>query len=280
MANEDQARYWNEEGGPRWVANERSFDVMLEPFGVALQDAADPRVGEHVLDIGCGFGTTTLAMATAVGPTGRVMALDLSDVMLARVRSRAAAAGLGNVITHVGDAQTDALPAHHFHLAVSRFGVMFFDDPVAAFANVGRSLRPGGRLSFVCWQPVTAIEWMAVPLTAIARVTGAGLPAPSRRPGPNAFGDGDYVRTIVQTAGFADVKVTSFTAPVVMGGGDGLDAAVEHCESTGEVKRTLAALDDDQRAAASGLVRDALAAHLVDGRVVLGGAAWVVTART
>jgi SAM-dependent methyltransferase len=278
VANDDQARFWNEDGGPRWVAHEQWLDVMLEPYGAALDAATAPGPGDHVLDVGCGFGTTTLAMARAVGSAGRVMALDLSEVMVARVRARATDAGLANVITRVADAQTDPLPATHFAVAVSRFGVMFFDDPAAAFANIRAALQPGGRLAFICWQPVAANELGSLVLKAMEPVTGAP-PPPMRRPGPYALGDGVFVRTVLDDAGWTAVDISAVEAPVVMGGGEGLDAAVTHCTWMSEVKRALGELDDERREEALALLRDALATRLVDGRVVLAGAAWLVTAR-
>jgi SAM-dependent methyltransferase len=277
VANEDQARFWNEDGGPRWVAHERWFDVMLEPFGAALGAAAGAQPGDDVLDVGCGFGTTTLSMARAVGPEGRVMALDLSDAMVARVRARADAEGFTNVIVRAADAQTDALPAHHFDLVVSRFGVMFFDDLTAAFANIRSSLRPGGRLAFVSWQPLAANELGSVVLKAMEPVTGPPGP-PVQRPGPYGLSDDRLVYTVLTTAGYTDVELRSVEAPVVMGGGEGLDAAVTHCMWMGEVRRVLGQLDDAGQADAKALVRTALETRLVDGRVVLAGAAWVVTA--
>jgi SAM-dependent methyltransferase len=278
VPNEDQARFWNEDGGPRWVAHEQWFDTMLEPFGAALDAAADVQPGDHVLDVGCGFGTTTLALARAVGPEGRVMAVDLSDVMVERVRARATDRGLTNVITRVADAQTDPLPASHFRVAVSRFGVMFFDDLTAAFANIRTSLQPGGRLVFICWQPVAANELGSLVLTAMQPITGA-LPPPGRRPGPYALGDDELVRTVLRDAGYEAVEVQSVKAPVVMGGGEGLDAAVTHCTWMSEIRRALADLDDERRAQALDRLRAALATRLVDGRVVLAGATWLVTAR-
>jgi SAM-dependent methyltransferase len=278
VANDDQARFWNEDGGPRWVAHEQWFDTMLEPFGAALDAAADAQPGDHVVDVGCGFGTTTLALARAVGPEGRVMAVDLSDVMVERVRARATDNGLTNVIARVADAQTDPLPASHFAVAVSRFGVMFFDDLTAAFANIRTSLQPGGRLVFICWQPVAANELGSLVLTAMQPVIGA-LPPPVQRPGPYALGDDELVRTVLRDAGYEAVEVGSLKAPVVMGGGEGLDAAVTHCTWMSEIRRVLADLDDERRVQALDRLRAALATRLVDGRVVLTGAAWMVTAR-
>jgi SAM-dependent methyltransferase len=278
VANEDQARFWNEDGGPRWVAHEQWFDTMLEPFGAVLDAAADVHLGDHVLDVGCGYGTTTLALARAVGPEGRVMAIDLSDVMVERVRARATDRGLTNVIARVADAQTDPLPAAHFAVAVSRFGVMFFDDFTAAFANIRASLRPAGRLVFICWQSVAANELGSLVLTAMRPVTGAS-PPPVQRPGPYALSDDELVRTVLRDAGYEAVDVQSVKAPVVMGGGEGLDAAVTHCTWMSEVRRALADLDDERRVQALDLLRGALATRLVAGRVVLAGAAWLVTAR-
>ena len=183
-----------------------------------------------MLDVGSGFGTTTLELARAVGEQGRVMALDVSEPLMARLRSRTAAEAVSNIISHVGDAQTEVLPAEHFRLVVSRFGVMFFDDPTAAFANIHEALRPDGRLVFVCWQPLAVNEWVAAPLDAMAPVDRADRPSPPPGgPGPFGLATQEVLHEVLDGAGFSDVELTSIERPVVMGGDEGLDAAVEHC---------------------------------------------------
>jgi SAM-dependent methyltransferase len=277
VANDDQARYWNEHGGPSWVANELWFDTMLRPYEEALEVAAAPAFGEYVVDIGCGFGTTTLAMARAVGEEGRVVACDISEVMGDRVRSRATAEGLTNVLVQVGDVQTEPLPADEFHLAVSRFGVMFFDDPVAAFTNVRESLRRGGRLVFTCWQSRAANEFATAVWEAVAPVGSTATPV--QGPGPFAFGDEGFVREVLRGAGFGDVRVDPVSKPIVMGGGAGVDAALAQCSGMSEATQAMSGLDEAGRAEALDRLRAMLAAHLVDGAVQLGSAGRVVTAR-
>src|SRR3954452_15079730 len=266
MPNEEMRRFWSEEGGPTWVQHEERHDAMLAPFEELLEMAADPSPGEHVLDVGCGFGTTTVAMARAVGADGRVMALDLSDAMLARTGERAAEAGLGNVIVRQADAQTERLPAGHFHLVVSRFGVMFFDDPAAAFANLARALVPQGRLAFVCWQALAANEWMARPLAAIDAALASDAPParPSHAPGPFAFGDGERLRAILEAAGFAQITLRDEGADVLLGGGR-LDEAVEQAMSGTEARRRLAGVEGERYAEVKAAVRAALAPYEHDG---------------
>ena len=279
MPNEEQVRYWNEEGGPDWVAHERRQDLMIAPFNAVLLDAADAQLGEHVLDVGSGFGTTSLPLARAVGDHGRVMALDVSEAMIARLRSRAAAEAVGNIISHVGDAQTEVLPAGHFRLIVSRFGVMFFDDPTAAFANIHEALRPDGRLVFVCWQALAANEWAAGPLAVMAPVIGPIAEMPAGRPGPFGLADEEVLHEVLDGAGFSDVVLTKIERPVVMGGGEGLDAVVEHCAGTGAARRALAAVEPEQREVAVALLRQYLVERLADDRITFDGAVWLVRAR-
>src|SRR6188768_125250 len=172
IANTDCFDAWNGDSGQRLAEEADRRDRVLAPFAEVLLDAAGLSLGERVLDIGCGCGATTLAAARAVGRDGQAVGADLSAPMLGVARSRAERAGLPNAAFAVADAQTDDLAAlgrderRPYDLAISRFGVMFFDDPPAAFANIRAAVRPGGRLAFVCWGPLPHQEWLTVPLGA------------------------------------------------------------------------------------------------------------------
>jgi ubiquinone/menaquinone biosynthesis C-methylase UbiE len=171
--------------------------------------------GERALDLGCGCGATTLELARRVGPGGSVLGVDLSEPMLARARERAA--GLGQVEFRAADAQTADLGAASFDLAYSRFGVMFFADPPAAFANVRRALRPAGRLGFVCWQEMRKNPYMFEPVAAAARhVTLPPPPAPDA-PGPFAFADAARVRAILERAGFGRIEIAPWAGEIGLG---------------------------------------------------------------
>ena len=163
--NAQQVEYWNTQGA-RWVEVGPRIDAQLEPLGLATIERAAVRVGERVLDVGCGCGQATLQLAERVGATGSVLGSDISEPMLARARERAGEAGLENVEFRQGDAQTEPFPESHFDLIFSRYGVMFFADSEAAFANLRVALRPGGRLVFVCWQELGKNPWLEQPLGA------------------------------------------------------------------------------------------------------------------
>jgi ubiquinone/menaquinone biosynthesis C-methylase UbiE len=170
-ANESQFDAWNGESGRRWVATADERDRVLAPVGEALLAVADTRPGMRVLDIGCGCGSTTLMAADSVGNNGSAIGIDLSGPMLELARERANAAGTVNASFVQGDAQTHAFEAEAADLIISRFGTMFFADPKAAFANIARALRPGGRLCIATWQPLAANEWLIVPGSALLRHT-------------------------------------------------------------------------------------------------------------
>jgi SAM-dependent methyltransferase len=260
------------------VAHEVRQDIMLAPFDKVLLSAAAPQAGERVLDVGCGFGTTTLEVARAVGEQGRVVALDVSETMMARLRSRAAAEDVTNVVPLVGDAQTDELPGAYFDLVVSRYGVMFFDDPVAAFANIREAMRRDGRLAFVCWQPLAVNEFMAAPLAAMRDVIGP-VSTPAGVPGPFAFSDQELVRKILTDAGYRSIVITGVERPMVMGGGESVEAVVEHGTDSGPARRALAEVTPQEDARARALLRAMIEARPAPDRFTFTGATWLVTAR-
>ncbi len=248
------------------------FDAVRR--GLLLQ--ADPRPGHRVLDIGCGTGSSTLALARSVGAGGRVVALDVSGPMLARARERAREAGLADRIDFIeGDAQLHDLAPARCDLLFSRFGVMFFADPVAAFRNLGRALVPGARLAFVAWQDVPSNAWVAQPLAAIAGAVPALPPLPPEAPGPFAFADRARVIGILEAAGFRDVAARSLESELTLGAD--VDAAVVMALEIGPPSRAIRLGGEPARRAAEPLLRELFARHLGPGGVTFGSAAWLFT---
>lgn len=274
--NVEQSEYWGGTGGEHWVREQARYDRMSAGFGDRIVQVLAPRPGERILDVGCGNGALSLAVGPLVVPDGTVVGLDISRPMLGVATGRARAAGLGNVRFERGDAQVHVLPEARFDAAVSRFGVMFFDDPQRAFANLARSLRSGGRLVIACWQDLAANEWLMVPVAAAL----AHVPMPDldelAGPGPFSLADPDHVRTILGGAGLTDGGVEDFRCPMWLGAT--VDDTVEFMQGTDMAASLLAHVDDVAAAAAWQAVRGAMAPHAGPDGVVLGGAAWIVTA--
>lgn len=280
------AEHWNGRGGSAWVAQQEILDRVVRPLGELALDAARLAPGERVLDVGCGCGDTTLAVGERVGPSGRVVGVDVSGPMLERARERLAEAkGDRAETTFVLADATTFEPEGSFDVAVSRFGVMFFDDPTRAFANIARALRPGGRLAFVCWRPLAENPWAAMPLAAVGTVTALPPKAPEGTPGPFAFADAARVTRILEAAGFEGVRVTPEDRDVPLGPhgpGTTRAAVVDYLQQIGPAARVIAELDDAGKAAARGAI-EARVAELParaadDASVWLGAAVWIVTA--
>lgn len=207
VANTAMQQYWNEFAGPRWVARQEAQELRNVEMLEQLLAAAAPLPGERVLDIGCGTGVTTIPYARAVGPTGHVTGADISRPMLEAARRRVDKAGLSNVELLLADAQVHVFSPESHDLLTSRLGVMFFADPVAAFRNLIRALRPGGRLVMAVWATLDEnIHWK-IPFEIAVRHVGPPAPQPPRAPGPHAFGDRDYLRGILDEAGFAAIAI-------------------------------------------------------------------------
>lgn len=278
MANETQREYWNSAPGQRWVTLQRAFDRSFEELSEALFGAAGLRGGERVLDVGCGSGATTLEAARRAGPSGSALGVDVSEPLLALARERAAGAGLRNVAFVLADAQTEPFSRRAYDLLVSRLGVMFFDDPVAAFCNLRQALRPGGRLCFVCWAPLSLNPWFELPLAAGVRLLGEPDPQPPRAPGPMAFSDQRYVRDILVRAGFGRVEVAE--ARLILHGHATVEEEAAFALAAGPLARLLTAKNAGPQARES-IARDvaaALAPFLTEDGVRTPGAFHLVAA--
>ncbi|MBI5504213.1 MAG: class I SAM-dependent methyltransferase [Deltaproteobacteria bacterium] len=254
------------------------LDLQLAQLSVTAVDATGARAGDAVLDVGCGCGASTLALAARVGERGRTVGLDISAPMLDLACERARKEKLGNVTFECADAQVHPFAAD-FDVVFSRFGVMFFDDPVAAFANMRSALRDGGRLAFVCWQPIQKNPWMSVPVMAALRHMTIPLPASPHAPGPFALGDGERTRGILAQAGFRDIELRGVDSDLPIGGGADLDEAVNFVLELGPVERALGEAPPATREAVAHDIREALAAHQgPDGGIRMASSAWIVTA--
>ena len=270
-----QAEYWNE-AGAAWVAGQAQLDALLAPLGELGLRAASLRPGDAVLDVGCGCGDTTMEIAGRVGPTGRVVGLDLSAPMLARARERITEP---NVELVLGDAATAPLPAASFDVVFSRFGVMFFDDPRVAFTHLRAALRPNGRIAWVVWQDLVRNPWMSVPVAAVDGLVELPELGGAGEPGPFGLSDTDHVRSLLETAGYGDIALVGHETDVTLGGGLGLDGTVAFMIDQGPLRRVLAGTTDAVRVAATERVAAALAPYDGPDGVRLGAAVWVVTAR-
>jgi SAM-dependent methyltransferase len=205
-ANTAQREYWNTVAGPRWVGLEGFVERRVRAVNDLLLAHSGAKPGERVLEIGCGTGAFTVPLAETVGSDGTVLGADISEAMLAGARKRLA--GLLNVSLVEADAQAHAFTSGHFDLIASRFGVMFFADPAAAFANLWPALRPGGRLCFACWGSLDENEHWLVPYRVALRHLGPPEAKPPHAPGPMAFADPDYIRSFLGAARFTDITIS------------------------------------------------------------------------
>ena len=272
--NDAAIAQWNGDSGQLWARSADQRDLALVQVLDVLLDAASPDAGEAVLDIGCGCGATTLAAAEAVGPDGHALGVDISGPMLDVARQRAAQRGLPNATFQQADAQTQPLPTAAHDLAISRFGTMFFDDAGAAFTNIARSLRPGGRLCIATWQPMAANEWLGLASTELGRFG----PPPAAPPASGMFAQSEPARVeaLLRGAGFTDVHVDARDVAVRLG--DDIGAATDYLTELGLSRAALEAMAPVDRPRAIDAIRTALEPHVRADGVHLGGAILVTTA--
>jgi SAM-dependent methyltransferase len=208
---------WAGQSGERWLTNVDRLEEMLQPIGQALIELATIQPGERIIDVGCGAGATSISIAQKVSAAGAVTGLDISPVLVAEATKRAQMLGLENLSFVLGDAATTELPLAQADCVVSRFGVMFFSDPHAAFAHLHGFLKPSGRMVFACWAPLLKNLWML----EVRNIIDAHYPLPTpvpRAPSPFAFDEPEYVQEILRSAGFRDVRVSAWENNLCVGG--------------------------------------------------------------
>lgn len=275
--NAAQIAYWNDRAAVTWTAFQDRIDAVFAPLTAIALDEAAPAEGERALDIGC--GATVLELARRVGPAGHVLGLDVSEPMSARARERIAAAGLGNAEVLVSDASATAFPRGDADLLFSRFGVMFFADPAAAFANLRRAMRPDGRLLCAAWRPMAENSWFSVPLEAARFLLPPQPPPEPDAPGPFAFADAGRVRRILAEAGWQRVGIEPYDVPMRLAGPGQIENATEFATRVGPLARALAEVEPELRSRVRQAVADALGGYDGPNGVSLSGSIWIVSAR-
>lgn len=271
----DQLAFWNGPGGNIWVARQNHTDVVLKPVTEALLKLAAPRAGERVFDVGCGCGASTLEFARAVGPTGHVTALDISEPMLAEGRARAETAGLANISWQKDDASTATIDG--FDLLVSNCGVMFFGDPVAAFRHMCDAANPGARMALVVWRPLTENPWLEVPMQAVAPHLPPRPKLTPHAPGMFAFADKQRVSQVLTDAGWASPRIDPFDFSMDIAADRGLEEAVVQSTQIGTVNSWLRNQPTEVIAAATASIREALVPYVDGMSVRLPGSMWLVS---
>ncbi len=269
----EQAAYWKGPGGTMWLGAYDRIQRGIAEFGQIVLEAAQAQPGERVLDVGCGTGGTTAELARAIGARGHVLGVDISETLVGAARAQ----NLANATFEVGDAASYRFEAGSFDLVFSRFGVMFFGDPVAAFQNIRRAMKPSGRLVFMCWRTPQENPWGAVPMRAAMPF----LP-PMERPGPEepgqySFGDRARVERILTQAGFAGLSIEP--ADMMLNQGKDIPDVLERIGQFGPLARAFKDVAPEQVARAKAAIGEALKPHVTPEGVKLAGACWLVRAR-
>lgn len=275
VTNSKQHEEWNNATGRRWLDRHEAVDRQIAPFGLRAMDRADVQLGQRVLDVGCGCGETTLELARRVGASGFVTGIDISGLLIEAARQLADGSNVSNVRFETADAQTFPFPPRSVDLVFSRFGIMFFDDPEAAFSNFRGALRSGGRVSFVCWPAPQDNQFMTIPIAAASRHITLPQPGDPEAPGPFAFADLARVKRLLSRAGFGDIQ----TEPVIEKvGGNTLDGSARMLLELGPLSSVLDEIDEKARRAIFEDIRSALAGFESSDGARLDATAWLVTA--
>jgi ubiquinone/menaquinone biosynthesis C-methylase UbiE len=275
--NADQIAYWNGPGGQRWADRQAAQDILLRPIANLLIDRAKPKMGERVIDVGCGSGATTILFGQKVAPSGHVFGIDVSGPMLERARQTAPKEL--PVDFALADATVYPFDPQSFDLLASRFGVMFFADPAKSFSNIHGALRPSGRLAFACWREPRENPWMMAPLQAVYKHAPRLPQQGPEDPGPFSFASEARVHRILDAAGFKGITMEPCNLALDIAVGGGLEAAVSGALEIGPANRALEGQPAAVREAAMQSIREALAPHVKGDTVPLAAAIWIVTAR-
>ena len=295
MNNHEQIAYWNGDGGRKWAERDELMAGVLAPISDALLTRVAPQRARTALDVGCGGGSNTLQLLQHLDNPRHILGIDVSAPLLEVARARVAERGMAPLQTAPlrtapprtasarieflrADAATHDFGDWRFDVLFSRFGVMFFDDPVAAFAQLRRAAHRNAGLAFCCWQALDKNSWTALPLKAALTVLPAPEPVAPHSPGPFAFADAAYVREVLAQAGWSDTRIEPYAPTLEFSIKGGYEAAVRELVNTGPVGRLLAPAEPPAREAVYAAARRALKDYYRGDTLALAGAVWFVTA--
>ena len=278
IENIEMSEFWNGNGGKKWINFQERLKTNLFDFGLHTILDASFNQGEQVLDIGCGCGHTTQQMSFFVGPYGHVHGIDISDLLLNQFDKNLNGSTQKNVSFECADAQSHNFKSNYFDVAFSQFGVMFFNDPVAAFTNIRKSLRPKGRLVFICWQEINSNQWVKLPLEIVEKYIPLPSPDNPEEPGAFSFGDANRISRILTEAGFSGISIKSFDAEFNVGAT--IDEAVDFLTQIGPANNAMEVegVDKTSKVHITSNLREELLSHTTKSGVKLNASTWIVTA--
>jgi SAM-dependent methyltransferase len=281
MQNAAQIEFWNGDTGKNWVTHDALMEAMLAPLGERVLDSLAVTAGTHALDIGCGCGHPTLSLARRIGANGSVTGIDISEPMLnvAKALAEQASEDSAPVSFIKADAQTYRFPETPFDVVFSRFGVMFFDDPVAAFSNIRAAMRPSGQLVFCCWQPRAVNPFMTVPALAAMELLPPPPEMPPRAPGPFAFEEAEYIEQILSGAGFSDIAINPVSESLAFGKGLSIEEIVDRLVQIGPIAQMVRDAPESLRQPVMDKVKIAVSPYYTAASgMILEGNFWQVRA--
>ena len=279
FTNSEQIEYWNDRAGPNWVKFYKKLDGQIGNIGKIAINRASVTPGQCVLDIGCGCGDSSLELARRVGPNGAVCGVDISYPMLEQAVRRAALEPTLKLEFQRQDAQTADFPTAAYAHVFSRFGAMFFEDPIAAFTNIRKALALDGRLTFICWRPLDENPWMAIPLGVAGQFVEPPEPLPPGAPGPFAFADGERARQILDSAGYSDVTLEALDEPLYLSGPGTAEEAAAHATQMGPVARVLGESDKATVKQVEAALVETLTPYYDGAGIRMASACWIVSAQ-
>src|SRR5262245_52586829 len=277
--NAREVQYWNSAHTRPWADEYEPIDRLFAGLTRVALDHAAPNLGERVIDIGCGSGTTVLELAARVGPSGYVLGADVSKPSVAKARERIAAATVHQAEIMLCDVSTHIFPANSFDLAFSRFGVMFFADPIATFANIRKAMKPDGRLALAVFRTPQENQWATAPLAAVRHLLPPITPPGPEEPGQFSWADAARFHRILESAGFQNVSLTPHDPAMPIAAHGGAAEATSLMFRIGPVVRATSNASEQQKNEVRAALEAFFRSHEGPLGIVLPGATWIVTAR-